>query len=74
MQVYVIIANNPSDFDENDVWVVGITKEAAEAELQRVLQARWEKCNENAKDFYRNDAYEYEKAWRHAWALLEIAQ
>jgi hypothetical protein len=70
----MIVANNPSDFDEDDIWVTGITKETAEAELSKVIKERWPDLDANTKDFYDDDIENYVLAWKHNWAMSKVAQ
>lgn len=73
MQVYFIVANNPQDFDDDDIWVSGLTKDAAESQLKKVIAYRWEEHDKQTKDFYENDPALYECAWKYKWAVLEPA-
>ena len=73
MQAYFMVANNTSDFDEDDIWVAGISKEATALELNKVIKARWKELDESTQEFYDNDVESYTLAWKSTWALLTVA-
>lgn len=74
MQVYVMVANNSSDFNETDIVVVGKTREAAERQLATVIVERWnEQLNQDDKDFYEN-IEKYADAWRSNWTVCGLAE
>jgi hypothetical protein len=64
MIVYVLHANNSSDFKEADVVTVGITEAITYQAFRNELYERWVKFDEDDKDFYDNDFEKYVDVWR----------
>lgn len=72
-QVYVIIANNSSDFNESDIVVAGTSREAAERQLATVISERWNnQLNEDDREFYEN-IENYADVWRHDFTVCGLA-
>lgn len=75
MQIYVIVANNSSDFNESDIVVAGKTREAAERQLATVIAERWKgQLSEEDREFYNNSLDDYTDAWRPDWTVCGLAE
>ena len=63
MNVWLLKANNPSDFDEYDVSLLSTSKEIAWQRFEELLWARWTQANADTQEFYDNNFNQYKQAW-----------
>ena len=72
-QVYVLIANNGSDFGESDIVVAATSREAAERQLAVVIAERWKNAlDEDDREFYGN-LESYADVWRPDFTVCGLA-
>jgi hypothetical protein len=73
MQIYVIHAINTADFDDDEAWAAGTSKDLAEAELMQVLVGRWNKMSEEDMEFYTTCG-DYYDAFRKDMTILTVRE
>jgi hypothetical protein len=71
-QVFVLRAVNVCDFNENDIVVVGTSREAAERQYAKVLKDRWDNhLDKDDIEFYET-LEKYVDAWNEQYDVVGL--
>lgn len=71
-QVFVLTGVNGADFNENDIVVVGTSREAAMKQFDKVIKERWDNIlNEDDRNFYKT-IENYDDSWNKSFTVCGL--